>query len=279
METLAIFDEFNMPVGNITNEQRHQKRTALEPLVFNILRKKYGARLEAEYMKQPPPNFNSNNKCLLIIERRIHPNLEFVLHNCATFAKDWSICFICSHINLEYCKQITGPWKRNIRFLPMFQDSPNYMDARSDYNALLKSESFWEDLPWEMVGIVQTDSYFLRPLPTAELLKYDFLAAPAMWDTDNMVGGMSFRRPAAMKRICCEFPEEFEGQGEDIYFSHGVNTLDLKRPRFPDSVQYISESYIYEEPIGTHQWWTYLYTEHPDHREFFHLLLHLEIPS
>ena len=41
IETIHIFDEFKQPAENTSLEIRHQKRMALEPLIFDILKEKY----------------------------------------------------------------------------------------------------------------------------------------------------------------------------------------------------------------------------------------------
>ena len=144
METIHIFDEFKQPASETTLELRHQKRMALEPLIFDILKAKYGSILKEHFLQTTLPTSSEN--CIVIIERRIHPNLEFLLHNAVYFAPGWSICFVCSNINLAYCQEISGIQKSNISFLPIFQGSPGRDQAREEYNQLLKSTEFYEFL-------------------------------------------------------------------------------------------------------------------------------------
>ena len=273
-ETFHIFDEFLMPESDITDEQRHQKRTRLEPLVFNILQHKYGKLLQDSFLTNSP--VKNSKKCLLIVERRVHENLEFILHNCAYFGKDWSICFICSDTNLEYCKTICSPWQDSVHFMPIFQGSltGSRDSARNDYNSLMKNADFWDSLPWEMICVVQMDSYFLRRIPE-KVCNYDFIAAVASWDLDSMVGGMSFRRPKLMAQICRDFKEDISS--EDCFLNKGAKALGFRIPEFPESLEYITESCFYEDPIGTHQWWTYLFKETDNYQYVFNNLLHFHI--
>lgn len=270
-ETLHIFDEFPWDPQEVTTERRAQKRFRLEPFVFNILRKKYGAALEASYLARPPPK--DSKKCLLIVERRIHENLDFLLHNCAYFGPDWSIAFVCSDTNIDFCKTIAGPHKGQIHFLQEFEGSPSRDQARDEYNELMKRAEFWEKMPWDMTCVVQTDSYFLTQIPD-DIDRYDFIAATASWDHASMVGGMSFRRPAAMASICREFRADIFS--EDVYLNEGAKHLGLSMPDLPERFTYVTESCFYGHPVGTHQWWTYFSPRAPRAELIFKTLLTLD---
>lgn len=270
-ETLHIFDEFLEE--NLTNEQRHQKRVRLEPLLFDILKAKYGKQLRENWMKNPPPKIAE--KCILIIERRIHENLEFVFHNAVQYGKGWSICFVCSDINLEYCRAITQDHP-NIHFLPIFKGSPSYTDARNEYTKLLSTSGFYEILPWNHLCILQTDSYLRKQIPDS-VLDYDYIASPALWDEANLVGGLSFRKKEAMIRITKEFQEDIPS--EDLFISKGCTALGLKKPSFEDAMLYCAESCLYEDPVGVHQWWTFFFVTLEDAELIFHSLLTLDTVS
>lgn len=259
METIHIFDEFKQSIEDVTLELRHQKRMALEPLIFDILKRKYGKTLKEHFLQAEISTTSEN--CILIIERRIHPNLEFLLHNAVYFAPGWSICFICSNVNLAYCQEISSSQKSNISFLPLFQGSPGRDQAREEYNQVLKSKEFYEFLPWKHLWICQTDSYFRRKIPN-DIFKYDFFSAPASWDEGLQVGGMSFRNRESMLRLIKEFQENISS--EDVYFSKGATALHLQVPKFEEALELIAESCLYEDPIGVHQWWTFFYVEMED---------------
>lgn len=270
-ETPHIFDEFQMSSKEVTPEIAHRKRVALEPLVFGILKQKYGAQFrEAWASYQRPAN---SDRCVLIIERRIHENLEFLLHNVAYYAKGWNIAFICSDMNLQYIRAILGPKRNQVLAMPLFTGSPDRDTARSEYNDLLKSAEFYESLPWKHLFIVQTDSYFRKPIPEA-ILDYDYCAAPTGWDPVAMAGGMSYRRRDAMVDICRRFQEKIEG--EDCFINLGARHLGYKVPTYEVAQEFIVESCMTTGGFGTHQWWTYWNTEGPDAEGVFHALLTCE---
>ena len=264
-ETLSIFDEFLDPEEEITPQRRHDKRMALEPFVFDILKRRYGFLFQQFWKQHTPPK--NPKRAIVLVERRIHPNIEFVLQNAAYYGPTWSLAVVCSDTNYRYLKTITQG--KAVALLPMFQGSPSRDQARYEYNALLQNPTFYENLPWETMLFFQTDSYFLRPIPE-DICDYDFVASPASWDTDSMVGGISLRKREAMIRICKEFKEVISG--EDVFINEGAKKLGLKMPTFEKALTYFTESCLYEEPIATHQWWTYFFIDSrlaPEERELF----------
>ncbi len=268
-ETIHIFDEF--PEDELTTERRHQKRVRLDSLICDILKQKYGKQLREHWLQNPPPKVST--KCILIIERRIHENLEFVFHNAVKFGQGWSICFVCSDVNYKYCKEITNNHP-NIHFIPLFRGSPSYSEARDEYTRLLVNSNFYKGLPWENILIMQTDSYLRKQIPDS-VLQYDYIAAPALWDQGEMVGGLSFRSKQGLIKITSEFHEEIPS--EDLFISRGCNTLGLRRPGFEEAMTYCAESCLYEDPVGVHQWWTFFFHSLEDRDLIFHSLLTLEV--
>jgi len=273
LETIAIFDEFSQPPDELTDELRHKKRMALDPLIYDILKHKYGATLEAFWNKHTVPK-DTDSYCV-IIERRIHPNLQFVLYNAAYFARSWGIVLLCSDLNYEYCKQICGKNADSVHILPWLHGNPPPHIGKQEYNSLLKSSEFYTSLPGEHLIVFQVDTYFRKPVPE-EWKTYEYLAAPYEWDTLSSGGGLSYRRKHSMIRICRETTDDVHD--EDAYISQGAQRLGLKTPPFDIALTYVSESCLYEDPIGVHQWWTFFFPKQTeDAEEIFHSLLSLEI--
>lgn len=271
-ETFHIFDEFPPTADQMTDELRHQKRVKLEPLIFDIVKKKYSAKLDA-FWKETGPTIQQD-RCILLVERRIHENLEFCLKSAAYFGRDWSIGIVCSDVNLEYCKQVVAPHADKVYLLPFFRGSPGRDQARDEYTHMLKDASFYQALPWKHICIMQTDSYFRKPIPKG-VLQYDLVAAPATWDLSSLVGGLSFRNRDAMIRICREFQENIPS--EDLFLDRGSIKLEMKRPDCYTAMEYVCESFLFDDPVALHQWWTFFTPDLEDAEEFFHNYLRLEI--
>lgn len=271
-ETIHIFDEFTLPPEEVTAAYRHQKRLRLEPLVFNILRQKYGDVWRRHWQSYTPPL--KAERAVVIIERRIHENLELLLHNVAYYAPDWAIAIVCSDVNFRYCRQIVAPHAGRVHLLRHFEGSPDRDQARDEYNSLLKSSEFYESLPWKGICIVQTDSYLRKPLPAWD---YDYLASPASWNEDHMVGGTSYRNCTAMATLCKTWQADIPS--EDVFISEGARALGLTIPPFEEAISIFCESCLYDDPIGVHQWWTFFHTYFEDAELQFHALLTCELRS
>jgi len=273
METIHIFDEFKQPPAEITTEEKHNKRVQLEPLIFDILKAKYGKQLREIFQKYRPPSKEQSKGYVFIIERRIHQNLEFVLHNAAWSAgmQGWNIGFICSDVNEAYINKISGG---KALILPIFKGSPERDEARNTYNSTLKDPNFYKGLPSENLLFLQTDSYLRKKIPDF-LTEYDFIGSPFAWDEDNAGGGTTFRKRSAMINICENFTEPIES--EDLFISKGIRSLNYMMPAFMDGVTYFTESCLFEDPIGIHQWWSFFWPGVNDAECFFNFLLTLEL--
>lgn len=252
------------------DEDRHIKRIKLEPLIFDILKSKYGKILQEKYKTYQPPDIGKEKGLIIIIERRIHENLQFILHNAATAAPDWRIIMICSDINKNYCELI-GENKATV--IPIYKGNPGRDAARNEYNKILKDPEFYRMLPSENLLFLQTDSYLRKQIPDF-FTNYDYIGAPFTWDRDNMGGGLTFRKRSAMINICTNFHEDIDS--EDLFISKGIAKLNYKKPSYSEAIPYFSESTIFEEPIGVHQWWTFFYPGIDNADVFFKKLLTLQ---
>lgn len=271
IETIHIFDEFSQAPDELTNEQRHKKRMALDPLIYDILKQKYGATLEAFWKQHTVPK--ETDSYLVIIERRIHPNLAFLLSNMAYFARKWGIVIICSDINFEYCKTICAHHGDSIHIFSLMRGNPEPRQGVEEYNTLLKSQSFYESLPGEHHLFFQVDCYLRKPVPE-EWKLYDYIAAPYEWDESSVGGGLSYRKKESMIQICKNATIDIHD--EDAFIMNGIKSLGYKIPDFDVGITYVAESCLYEDPIGVHQWWTFFFPKQTeDAEEIFHSLLSL----
>ena len=271
METIHIFDEYKLCPLYLKDEDRCKKRAKLEPLIFDILKQKYSKILQDCYRNYNPPLNGKEKGLVLIIERRIHENLQFVLHNAATACPDWRIIIICSDISKEYCEFIA---EGKAVVIPLFKGNPSRLEAINEYNKLLTDPNFYKVFPSENLLIMQTDSYFRKNLPDT-ILKYDYVGAPFSWDKENMGGGLTFRKRSAMINICSKF-KLGDNISEDTFISKGIHELNYSMPSYFEAIPIFGESCIYEEPVAVHQWWTFFYPGIDRAEVFFNKLLTLQ---
>lgn len=255
----------------LTEQLRHEKRTALEPVVFGILQTKYGAFLKHFWDSYTPPLQTS--KRIVLVERRRHPNFEFVLHNSAYYGQGWGITIICSDENYDSCKTIVGD-KATVNLVPMFTGIGTPEEGKREYNQLLQTADFYRIFWDETLCFVEMDCYFRRKIPDW-VLEYDLIGSPYSWDHEMAGGGLSFRKRDAMIRICESFPEKLDAQ--DVYLWKGAQALGLKLPPFEESSKQLTESVFSMNPFGLHQWWTFFFpTQLPSAERFWKELLTLQ---
>lgn len=260
IETIHMFDGFSHSPEDLTNELRHAKRMALEPLVYDCLVRKYGAFLKRFWDSHTVP---VSNKRIVIVERRIHPNLAFVLYNAAYYGSDWGITLICSDVNLAYCKSIVGE-KPGVAIIPFFTGVGTPYQGKQEYNQLLQSAKFYSLFGEDHLCIVETDCYFRRKIPDW-VLEYDLVGCPYVWDEETAGGGLSFRNRKAMLQICERVPEKLEAQ--DVYLWKGAQQLNLRLPSYEVAGEELTESIFSLNPFGVHQWWTFFFPNDLPHAE------------
>ena len=268
IESIHLFDQYSQ--DNLTTELRHQKRMALEPLIFDILTRKYGAFLKKFWDSYTVP---VSNKRIILVERRIHPNLAFVLYNAAYYGEGWGITVICSDVNYEYCKTVVGD-KKTVAIIPMFTGIGTPEQGKQEYNQLLQSAHFYSLFGEDHLCLIETDCYFRRKIPDW-VLEYDLVGCPYQWDETMAGGGLSFRNRKAMIEICNRFPTKLDAQ--DVYMWKGAEELQLRLPSFETAANQLTESIFSLNPFGVHQWWTFFFPkELPNAELYFKELLTLQ---
>ena len=250
MET--VFHDFPGFSHELSKDDIHKKRIVIEQRIFTILKAKYLNALKEFWLGYTVPK--ESDKCIVIVERRIHPNLEFILYNAAFFARGWSIAIVCSDLNIEYIKGILGNNLGSVHLIQMFQGNPSPEIGKNEYNYLLQTSDFYEALSSENLLMMEMDTYLRKPIPDS-ILQYDYVAASYAWNKTMSGGGLSYRKRSKMLEICSKYTDYEPGQ--DIYAYKGMKYIGASMPSFEESVQYFCESCLYEDPIGFHQWWTY----------------------
>jgi hypothetical protein len=241
----------------------HNKRIQFEPIIFNWLQQTTLPTLQ-EYWKEHSPPFTAS-KTICIIERREHPNFEYILKNVCYYCRDWSLTIICSNENYNFVKGLLEG--KSATVLPLFEGIGTPEQGKFEYNELLQSERFWAGIDAEFILTVEMDCYLLRPLPQ-EMFTYDYVASPWHWKKDSQGGGLSLRRREAMLQICKSDQPKYPN-GQDCWACDGCKLLQLKMPPFDTAVRWFMESCYYQVPVGVHQWWTFWNPKSPQAVEQF----------
>ena len=228
----------------------HQKRLAMDPFIFESLKKLYGSKLNNFWNETSTIPYDSD-KAIVIVERRCNINLEFVLHNFAYFARGYTIYIFCSKANIDFIKMICGSQINNIHIYPIFETIGTAEEGKKDYNDLLKTRQFWSTFKEEHILTAETDCYLIKPIPES-IYEYDYVASQWNWlPSEPGGGGLSYRKLSIMKKIC-ELEDVHSIPMQDSFASTGVKILGGKF-----SHSYFTESVHSTENIGMHQWWTF----------------------
>jgi len=130
-----------------------------------------------------------------------------------------------------------------------------------DYNVMLTSKSFWEEMPFENILIFQTDTLLLDNKLDV-FLEYDYVGAPwnkNLWwlnSSEHVTGngGLSLRTKSGMLRAVETFP--YDGGNEDGFFCSCKDTLKIAP--YDVAMQFSIETVFYETPKGFHKCWAHL---------------------
>ncbi len=231
-------------------------RNRYDPLVYQYLVSRYGPMLDASWRVNTP--LLKSDKAFVIVERRCHPNLWFILRNIAYYGRDWSIYLFCSQQNVEYCRAVLGPNAVNVNLIVQFE---NYADGETglrEYNELLKQRSFWEQIDAEVICTIEMDCYLRKPIPE-DILKYDYVGTPWGWALQTPGGsGLTIRRKKAMLHCCDEGDQKVPMQDHfagEAMFQLGYECMRTR----PEGIATFVESYYTDDPVGFHQWWTFFF--------------------
>lgn len=240
-----------------------------------IIEKEYDySILYTEYWKKQIEN-DVPKYTAILIEPRSHPAMSFVLQNFAkNLSDEWNILILYGNLNIEYVNNIINTelpeYKSRITTINLHIDNL----TTSEYNDLLKSETFYEYIHTETFLIFQTDTLIIEKNKELinEFLEYDYVGAP--WGETylpefgiheyNAVGngGLSLRKKSKMLEILEKNKETelFKKMNEDICFALQKN-VQMKKPDFEKAKRFSIETIFSEKSFGIHCPWRWLSKE------------------
>jgi hypothetical protein len=173
------------------------------------------------------------------------------------FCPGFSLTVVCSRENEPQIRAILGPrHEAAVHFIvPFDTNSQDLKTGYEDYNRLLTSADFWKQIRAEFVLTSQTDNYLRRHLPPI-LDGLDYVAAYWSW-RPNVVGGggLTWRRVSKVIEMCELRPNS--GCAEDVFFSEMCDYTEAEILEYEDGREIFCESWLGDDPVGVHQWWTY----------------------
>ena len=203
------------------------------------------------------------NKVAVIIEPRISEILTDLLR--------WMV-YLLAPVGWKFIVYVGFHNSKQIHELVETLDVADVLEVRDlhtdnlsihDYNVMLTSKSFWEEMPFENILIFQTDTLLLDSNLDA-FLKYDYVGAP--WNKNRCGwlnasehttgnGGLSLRTKSGMLRALETFP--YNGMNEDTFFCLACkDTLNIAP--YEVAMQFSIETLFYATSKGFHKCWSYL---------------------
>src|ERR1043165_1214123 len=152
---------------------------------------------------------------LVIIETREIPDIRDVVLNHIEFTK-WPVTFFHGNENEEQVKnELSG---LDVRFI----NSGIALFDMQEYNRLLTSTWFWNEISYDKVLIFHHDSRLLRH-GIKEFLSWDYVGAPWIFQEHGGNGGLSIRSKSAMLRVFGQSPYIPQYGNEDVYFCNAMH--------------------------------------------------------
>jgi hypothetical protein len=251
----VILSELNQPF--ISEPHRLDKlRLTIEPYIYNYLSVNYYSKLQEHWVNYKPPK-NSKN-VFAIIERRCHPNFDFVLKNIAWANPNMAVYIFCSDENENYIKALLRDKNEYVTLVKAFTGSVSRDQGKIDYNNLLTSTKMYEafDKSVEYLLTIQMD-VFIRRAVTDDMFVGGYWGNPWAWKPNTPGGGgATIRKISTMIDICSKY--KYIDGGEDTWFATHIQEYNYGFPDIDFRAMRIMESIYVMNPVVVHQFWTYL---------------------
>lgn len=230
-------------------------RCDLEPYIWQHLMIKYGQKLDDFWQTHTFPK--KSKIAWTIIERRCHPNLWFLLRNIAWGGPTFSLYFFCSDENYDFVKALLGEKAENVKIIKIFKGFATRQEGKDQYAGIFKFAGFYKMIDAEYMIRAEPDTYLRHKVPE-NVFTTDFYGSPWIWNI-NMPGGggLHIRKIKTMIDLCTR-ANHMGYEGEDSWLCEKIIEYGFTFPPLEFREKVFSENYPVKDPIGVHQFWTFL---------------------
>jgi hypothetical protein len=231
-------------------------RCDLEPNIWQNLMLNYGAKLDEFWKTHQFPK--KNKYAWVIVERRCHPNLWFLIRNIAWAAPHFSLYIYCSDENQKFIRTLLGDKVNNVNIIVWCKGFATRQEGKDHYAATFKMASFYEHIDAEYMIRAEPDTYLRHKIPEIIFMD-DFYGSPWCWNLSKPGGGgLHIRKIKSMVDLCKR--ANYEGcEGEDSWLGDKIIEYGYTFPSLEKRKLIFSENFPVDNPIGVHQFWTFLY--------------------
>lgn len=231
------------------NERLDRFRTVLEPYIFHYLIEHNMEKLNAFWRDYLPPL--QYKYAFVIVERRPHPNFDFILKNIAWAGNKYAVYIFCSDINEGFIKALLGDKAGHYNIKVVFTGLGTRDSGKKEYNKFLTDALTYRMINAEYILTVQMDTIFRRVLPD-EIFTGVYWGNPWAWKTGYAGGGgATVRRVADMINICSLY--KYENDNEDSWLADRIHDTGLYLPPLDFRANMIMESMPVNDPYILHQ--------------------------
>lgn len=252
----------------LQTERNDSFRTTLEPLVYDILRNRFHEKLTHIWTSYTPPK--QSKYAFVIVERREHPNFEWILKNIAWAGPYLSVYIFCSDLNEQYIRTILGDKADAYHLRSVFKGNPSRERGKKEVDNLLSNWQIYASIESVYSLTVEMDCFFRKKIPK-EIFTGDYWGCTWGWQTEQPGGGgLTIRKNSSMVELCRKYKPDLEQDlhcSQDCWLALRTMDEDLDFPRLEFRVQYLMENILRPDAVGVHQFWTYLFTTPLDNKE------------
>ena len=203
----------------------------------------------------------SQGSSAVIVEPRQHKDLQRVIQNFdAMLPPQYDIYLFHGRSHANFARAATTGVKRVCHLVPL--ESDNLTAAQ--YNALLVTKSFWDQVHAENILVFQTDTAICgsasRNLSRFE--QFDYIGCPygdgktgrhRLWANEPFygIGGLSFRKKSAMM-ACIARGGQDKNPAEDVFFSACQHNKE-PRPASDDLRAFCTQHKFAGSSLGAHK--------------------------
>jgi hypothetical protein len=240
----------------IYNMETYDKyRCDLEPYIWQHFMLRYGPQLD-DYWKTH--TFAKKSKyAWVIVERRSHPNWWFLLRNILWAAPHFSLYIFCSDQNINFVKALLGDKLKDVHVIQWYEGFASRQEGKDQYSVTFKLPSFYKHIDAEYMLGIQTDTYLRHKIPDGIFMS-DFYGSPWAWMPEKPGGGGLIVRKIQTMIDLCERANYCGPDNEDGWLGDKIVEYGYTFPPLEVRAHIFSENFPVPDPIGVHQFWTFL---------------------
>jgi hypothetical protein len=230
-------------------------RCDLEPYVWQHLMVRYGAQLDTYWKTHTFAK--KSTYAWVIVERRAHPNWWFLLRNILWAAPHFSLYIFCSDQNIKFVKALLGDKVNDVHIISWYEGFATRQEGKDQYAITFKNPSFYKHIDAEYMIRVEVDTYLRHKIPEG-IFMGDYYGAPWAWAPEKPGGGGLIIRNIKNMIELCERENHSGIEADDAWIGDKLIVHGYTFPPFEVRSHIFSENFPVPNPIGVHQFWTFL---------------------